>query len=219
MCSGIAGRTSKASWSAPVHGRPGPGASHYAQFLSYTSSELKLLHTENYPLNPSIGPRLIRHGIMEARTSFPEFAHSPHKTGHTQKQDKYRPSELTILYLNTRSLAKQKLDIFHLLDSTQPDVLFLSITWLSQESAPDILAVLPNNYYILQVNRPPEKIGGGVAAIIRKDLKFTLLTSLDLTSVDNLVIKLESVSAPLICVLLYRPPRTCLCSPNPWANR
>lgn len=58
-----------------------------------------------------------------------------------------------------------------MLDSEKPDILFLTETWLTTESSPDILAALPGNYYLLHANRTTFKIGGGVAAIILKHLE------------------------------------------------
>lgn len=85
-------------------------------------------------------------------------------------------------------------------------MLLLTETWLTQDSTPDLLAALPQDYYILNVNRPSGKTGGGVAAIINKQYKFTALTPLDIMAVDNILIKLDSSHGSFVCVLVYRPP-------------
>lgn len=196
----------KASPSVPVHALTGQGARGYAQTIIYSSEELRKLHQPSLPLNPDVGTFLSFTKILQARKSFPEmseFIHIPWASSTAQ----LKHTALRIFYLNTRSLVEHQLDVFLLLTSEKPDIFLITETWLTPYSTPDILPAVPPDYYILQVNRPPGKMGGGVAAIIHRDHKFTAMTSLSLPAVDNLVIKLESSSAPLICVLVYRPPQ------------
>lgn len=89
----------------------------------------------------------------------------------------------------------------------KPDILLITETSLTEHSTPDILEAIPSDYYILQVNRRPGKMGGGVAAIIHRNYIFHTLTSLDLPDTENLVIKLDSSLNTLTCVLIYRPPQ------------
>lgn len=65
MRSGHAEGTPKASPSAPVHSRMGPEASHYAQKLTYSSEELKLLALQaKLKIKPAVKYKLKRLGLL-----------------------------------------------------------------------------------------------------------------------------------------------------------
>lgn len=145
---------------------------HYAHFVRYSASELNSFQG-NWALDPYILSTLDKLGMLSYKDAACSFmvktsAQEPFTTSNGTipitptlptgpGQDK-----LSICYLNTRSMVKHQLEIFYLLDTNKPDMLLLSETWLTTDSSPDILAAIPDTYYILQTNRSENKVGGGL---------------------------------------------------------
>ena len=72
--------------------------------------------------------------------------------------------------MHYRSLVQQKMEIFDLLVDYSPDALFLTETWLSDTSAPDIIQALPHGYVLVRVDRAG-RVRGGIAIIYKQKLQ------------------------------------------------
>ncbi|XP_078528541.1 uncharacterized protein LOC144805954 isoform X1 [Lissotriton helveticus] len=203
----------KLSPSAPVRDGPGLGAMHSAPSLVYTPAQLTAITAVSSP-SPSLLRHLNTFGILVHPPPYPTPVF-PSPT--TPSVDPLHvpcpslapaPTVASAYLLNTRSAVKHQTALFNLLTTDSPDFLFLTETWFTTDSLPDLLAILPDTYYALRADRPDGKVGGGVTMIIRSTLKFQLLNHPSILNVDYLVARSLNLSAPLTVVLVYRPPQS-----------
>lgn len=113
----------------------------------YTSQELLALNGGN---SRCLCTNTVRNGnkcalgINLANNSQPLSFREPHKQAPSYTAYPY--SSLKIMYCNARSFPKHSLEIWSLLDSDKPDVLFMTETWLHDSATPDNNIALPLDY-------------------------------------------------------------------------
>lgn len=106
--------------------------------------------------------------------------------------------------LNCRSLSKHTAELSCLLMDEDPDVLFLTETWMQPDSDPDLVQVLPPGFSLHRLDRAIGK-GGGIAIFKSRFLCRTFGSPL--SACENLHFSIEfSPTVSMKGLLIYRPP-------------
>ncbi|KAJ1171165.1 hypothetical protein NDU88_003036 [Pleurodeles waltl] len=113
--------------------------------LSYDAASLHALNNGRDQHCCQAAPKLT-HGPFACRNC--HFA-----CDRTSKPTTTRPNHLRCILLNTCSARKHAVELWDLLDSTAPDVAFLTETWWNDSSAPDIAIAIPDGYKISRRDR------------------------------------------------------------------
>ena len=110
---------------------------------------------------------------------------------------------LNIAHINIRSCRSKKLEIELFIRDNNLDILLLNETWLKKNDKFDI-----SGFITLRKDRP-DRPGGGVAIIIRRDIKFEFVDISIPTNNDNehLTIKIKDKKSSLSITSIYIPPR------------
>ncbi|KAJ1084340.1 hypothetical protein NDU88_004491 [Pleurodeles waltl] len=107
--------------------------------------------------------------------------------------------QLKCILLNTRSVHRHAVELWNLLDTTSPDVAFLTETWMNASSAPDIAIAIPDGYKIIRRDRV-NQTGGGIAIIHKNTIRIT-------TADEHLHFQIHTdPKTTLRGTLIYRPP-------------
>ena len=152
-----------------------------------TSSNLKPL-AKPFSISPP-KPTFKNHG------SFKKFKH-PTKYSH-----------LKILSTNARSLVPKITELRIVANSTKPDIIAVTETWLT-ESVPDAVLSFPGYNTVVRTDRPScqQKRGGGVCLLIADSLQVRQRRDLQVWP-ESVWIELTSQSdRPTVIGCVYRPP-------------
>ncbi|KAJ1149442.1 hypothetical protein NDU88_002252 [Pleurodeles waltl] len=84
-------------------------------------------------------------------------------------------NHLKCILVNARSVHKHAVELWDLLDSTAPDVAFITETWMNASSAPDIATAIPEGYKISRKDRT-NQVGGGIAIVFKDSISATTST-------------------------------------------
>ncbi|KAJ1124616.1 hypothetical protein NDU88_003065 [Pleurodeles waltl] len=124
----------------------------------------------------------------------------------TTKPTKTETNHLHSILLNTRYARKHAIELWDLLDSTAPDVAFLTETWWNDSSAPDISIAIPDGYKIIRRDRN-NGIGGGITIAHKSSLKVDTHTYDSLKTPEHLHFGIHTdPNTTLRGTLIYRPP-------------
>ena len=113
----------------------------------------------------------------------------------------------SLLLTNTRSLLLKLSELRHLLDSTKPvpDVVAVTETWLSS-SIPDSTVCNPlPGYSVLRRDRKADRMGGGVAVLVRDGVCSRRRCDLELWP-EEVWIEFPGRCKSLLLGCVYRPP-------------
>ena len=109
--------------------------------------------------------------------------------------------------INIRSIRNKKDEISLVLDSENFDLLLITETWLRPDETLDFLNIhILEKYNYIVINRS-KKIGGGCAALIKKEVPFLLKSKCSKFNSEILHFQLSN-SKLLNYILVYRPPDT-----------
>ena len=118
----------------------------------------------------------------------------------------YKPDNISLLHINSRSLNKNfeyVENLLHSLNNFAFSVIGISETWLHQNS-PDMFN-LPN-YKLIRADRKGRR-GGGVAFYITQNINFKIRSDIKLTQAESLFIEINNSNAKNVIIgLIYRPP-------------
>ncbi|KAJ1196519.1 hypothetical protein NDU88_000389 [Pleurodeles waltl] len=121
----------------------------------------------------------------------------------TRKPATTATNHLHCILFNTR---KHAIELWDLLDTTAPDVAFLTETWWNDSSAPDIAIAIPDGYKMTRRDRP-NGIGGGIAIAHKSTLKIHTHTDDTLKTAEHLHLWIHTdPNTTLRGTLIYRPP-------------
>lgn len=111
--------------------------------------------------------------------------------------------------INCRSLVKLSLDILQSLKDNDWDLLFLTETWLSEETNPALTLAIPEGHSIICANRQNGKQGVGVAVIYKSKWTVTSPHYDQIDCIEGLPFCIK-LSASISCagLLMYRPPHS-----------
>lgn len=112
---------------------------------------------------------------------------------------------LKCIYFNSRSIVKHLIEIWDLLTITQPDLCFITETWLHQSALPSLPITFPQNYKSIRQDREL-KPGGGIAVAFRNSLRVEILYSLLTNWVELITFKLHPPNGnPWNGAFIYHP--------------
>ena len=116
-----------------------------------------------------------------------------------------RSENIKFAVVNARSIANKIEEIKHLIDEDKIDVLAITETWLSQNSAYEISEIVPSGYEIIHVDREGRK-GGGVAVIYRQELALVKKQIGTFDSFEHCAVDINGISNKVRLAIIYRPP-------------
>lgn len=201
-CSGRAKGAPKASSSAPVRAQPGPGASPPVGIksgrLTYSAEELIYW---NLPTGERCLHSILPDNMISSCTHY-HYRLCPSLS----RVDIPLPKRtVKMLLLNCRSLPKHSTEIRLLLELEQPDVLFLTETWLNGDSDPAVVQALPPEYGILRRDRDKSRRGG--LAIVYKIGLNCCITMSPLPDCESFIFAITfGPTSTFSGILIYRPP-------------
>ncbi|KAJ1091425.1 hypothetical protein NDU88_004551 [Pleurodeles waltl] len=115
-------------------------------------------------------------------------------------------NHLKCILVNARSVHKHAVELWDLLDSTAPDVAFITETWMNASSAPDIATAIPEGYKISRKDRT-NQVGGGIAIIFKDSISVTTSTEDSPLAAEHLHFQIRAdPRTTLRGSLVYRPP-------------
>ena len=130
----------------------------------------------------------------------PKLTSSPIKSKPT-RQTKNRP--LRIVNVNCQSLNNKKDRFLNLTDSTKPDVIIATETWIHSES---LSAEFFSTHYEVHRRDRPDKKGGGVLIAVNSEYANSRVKDLEPTSSESLWVKIDSPKSKAIYIgACYRP--------------
>ena len=91
----------------------------------------------------------------------------------------FNSSKLKLAHVNIRSCRNKEVEISLILKENDIDILTLNETWLKNNFKLDI-----PNYTITRKDRPSRQ-GGGVAILVRNDIKFDIIDTCSNLNTDN----------------------------------
>ncbi|KAJ1092168.1 hypothetical protein NDU88_005280 [Pleurodeles waltl] len=185
------------AWTAPSARTPGPRAPR----LTYDSAFLA-------NLNPDRTPGCYR--ATPKRTLGPFTCSNCRLTclrTHSAPAKNYSPrNNLHCILVNTRSIHRHAIELWNLINSTNPDIAFLTETWMNPTSAPDIAIAIPDGYKIIRKDRT-NRIGGGIAIAHKNTIRISTDTDNSLPDAEHLHFTIHSdPKITLRGTLMYRPP-------------
>ena len=111
--------------------------------------------------------------------------------------------------LNARSVSNKTFILNNLITSEQIDFMFLTETWLKESDGSQIVELCPPSHQCLSLPRQNGR-GGGVALVFNKYFKCQLIPTSSFSSFGLLAAKIGS-APPILCLLVYRPPKLSPC--------
>ncbi|KAJ1120807.1 hypothetical protein NDU88_008956 [Pleurodeles waltl] len=115
-------------------------------------------------------------------------------------------NHLKCILVNARSVHKHAVELWDLLDSTAPDVAFITETWMNASSAPDIATAIPEGYKISRKDRT-NQVGGGIAIVFKDSISVTTSTEDTPLAAEHLHFQIRTdPRTTLRGSLVYRPP-------------
>ena len=114
----------------------------------------------------------------------------------------FNSSKLKLAHINIRSCRNKVVEISPFLKENDIDILTLNETWLKSNFKLDI-----PNYNITRNDRPRRR-GGGVAILVRNDIKFDIIDTCSAINTDNeaITILLKDSQDPISITTIYIPP-------------
>ena len=114
----------------------------------------------------------------------------------------FNSSKLKLPDINIRSCRNKDVEISLFLKENDIDILTLNETWLKSNFKLDI----PN--YNIPRNDRPRRRGGGVAILVRNDIKFNIIDTCCTTNTDNeaITILLKDSQDSISILTIYIPP-------------
>ena len=114
----------------------------------------------------------------------------------------FNSSKLKLAHINIRSCRNKVVEISLFLKENDIDILTLNETWLKSNFKLDI-----PNYNITRNDRPRRR-GGGVAILVRNDIKFDIIDTCSTINTDNeaITILLKDSQDPISITTIYIPP-------------
>ena len=114
----------------------------------------------------------------------------------------FNSSKLKLAHINIRSCRNKVVEISLFLKENDIDILTLNETWLKSNFKLDI-----PNYNITRNDRPRRR-GGGVAILVRNDIKFDIIDTCSTVNTDNeaITILLKDSHDPISITTIYIPP-------------
>ena len=91
----------------------------------------------------------------------------------------FNSSKLKLAHIKIRSCRNKEVEIYLFLKENDIDILTLNETWLKNNFTLDI-----PNYTITRKDRPSRQ-GGGVAILVRNDIKFDIIDTCSNINTDN----------------------------------
>jgi len=106
-----------------------------------------------------------------------------------------------IILWNARSVLNKSIDLNHLLEKEQPDILALCETWLKNKDSFNL-----EHYKIIRCDRP-EKIGGGLAICIKDNIQYKQMNLRDRlkNKIEAMGIKISHKNNWTNMLLIYNP--------------
>lgn len=146
--------------------------------------------------------------IVSSRTNTTKFKQIPRQR-HLVPIPKSNSSEtdcqIKLGCINACSINNKTTIIKSLIDDHSLDILAITETWQDDASSQAIRRVTPAGFTTLSVPRPTPKCAGGVAFIVRKDLKpVRAMQDFDTRTFDFLCINIRISNASFILVVMYR---------------
>ena len=179
-------------------------------------------HSDLYLARRSWDPRYSCHlSVAPFRTQIPASPARPRlrvRSGGVNLQN-IRPLELTrcqqvsvfsakAALINCRSVSNKTFILNDFFTGHDLDLLFLTETWIT--SGPGELSAFgelcPTNCSVISTPRCVGR-GGGVALVFKNRLKIRTLSTGNYSSFELQCVKIESTTTPLVCALVYRPPK------------
>mgnify|MGYP002804710097 CR=1 FL=1 len=113
--------------------------------------------------------------------------------------------QLQCMLINVRSLGKHATEIWDTISTSNPDVVFITETWLKQSSAPDIAIAVPKCYKKTHRDCPLKPRGG--IAIMHKETIIFITTEDGLSpTMEHLNFQLHiNANSTIRGTLAYRP--------------
>ena len=114
----------------------------------------------------------------------------------------FNSSKLKLAHINIRSCRNKEVEISLFLKENDIDILTLNETWLKNNFKLDI-----PNYTITRKDRPSRQ-GGGVAILVRNDIKFDIIDTCSNINTDNeaITIRLKNPEDQITITTIYIPP-------------
>ena len=114
----------------------------------------------------------------------------------------FNSSKLKLAHINIRSCRNKEVEISLFLKENDIDILTLNETWLKNNFKLDI-----PNYTITRKDRPSRQ-GGGVAILVRNDIKFDIIDTCSNINTDNeaITIRLNNTEDQITTSTTYIPP-------------
>lgn len=168
--------------------------------LRYSCHVHIALHQPQMPVSPA-QPRLrVRSGGVNLRNIRAlQYSRCPQAAGY---------SNAKVALVNSRSVSNKTFILNDFFSRHNLDFLFLTETWISagvgQSSVFDELC--PTNCSFISTPRCVGR-GGGVALVFRNNFKLRTLPAGSFSTFELQCVIIESVMSPLVCVLIYRPPK------------
>ncbi|KAJ1212840.1 hypothetical protein NDU88_000484 [Pleurodeles waltl] len=211
------GGTPKASPSAPVCAWPVPSATtpgpQHSQTLLHRYDPITL-----HALNPGRSNTCFQ--ATPKRTHGPFACHTCKLTFHHETNTTTSPraiNHLKCILINARSVHKHAVELWDLLDSTAPDLAFITETWMNASSAPDIAIAIPEGYKISRKDCT-DQVGGGIAIVFKDSISVTTSTSTEDTPLAAEHLHLQIRTDPRTTLrgyLIYPPPDRASSSATP----
>ena len=114
----------------------------------------------------------------------------------------FNSSKLKLAHINIRSCRNKEVEVSLFLKENDIDILTLNETWLKNNFKLDIL-----NYTIARRDRPSRQ-GGGVAILVRNDIKSDIIDTCSDINTDNeaTTIRLKNTEDQITISTIYIPP-------------
>ncbi|KAJ1210157.1 hypothetical protein NDU88_005525 [Pleurodeles waltl] len=188
------------AWTAPSARPPGPRPRQHT-LHSYDARTLHALNAGRNTACYRATPRRT-HGPFTCLTC--RFTSLRPNTAPTKPSPSNK--HLMCILLNTRSVHRHAVELWNLLDSTAPDIAFLTETWMNASSAPDVAIAVPEGYKITRRDRV-NQTGGGIAIIHKNTIRITTNSDDTFTSAEHLHFQIHTnPKTTLRGTLIYRPP-------------
>ena len=115
---------------------------------------------------------------------------------------------LKVQYINARSVRNKTDEISELLQDNNLDILIITETWLRPSDTDTIVtrSLTPAGYKMLNQPRPGSRGGGGVAVILRENIRTLQQTSDPYPSFEILEVLVTTNSDCFRLCVIYRPP-------------
>ena len=187
-------QSSQAVWICASCGLPNFSSSLFSSFNLSTSNSFSCLSDSSLS---SVGsPAPSREPLA---TSTPKRGGPPKKAPQTTKQ-----TNLRVLMVNCQSICNKVQEFHHVLESTQPDIVLGTDSWLNPSIANS--EIFPPDYTAFRNDRKSGKSGGGVFIAAKNDLVLThrpdLETNSEVTWAEIQIVGCRSVYVGCY----YRPP-------------